>query len=154
MSKQEQQDEVQRPGPRSLLQSTPSYPPYTSNATGRTNQPQARASFGDIYQPALQRTGAPLTTSPQLAMSSAGEMGSGKVAIPALRVSKADTAKSGKKNRTSHACDQCRRAKAGCSGGTPCSRCRTTRSNCVYGDGKRDRERKCANTFLIKILID
>ena len=68
----------------------------------------------------------------------------GKVAIPALRTPQSieSSLKSGKKGRTSHACDHCRKAKAGCTGGEPCQRCRNARVACVYGDGKRDKERK------------
>ncbi|KUJ14533.1 uncharacterized protein LY89DRAFT_752603 [Mollisia scopiformis] len=67
----------------------------------------------------------------------------GKVAIPALRQPQvADSSQDHKKGRTSHACDHCRKAKAGCTGGQPCVRCKNANISCVYGDGKRDRERK------------
>jgi hypothetical protein len=68
----------------------------------------------------------------------------GKVAIPALKTPQTieSSSKSSKKGRTTHACDHCRKAKAGCTGGQPCQRCRTSRVPCVYGDGKRERERK------------
>jgi hypothetical protein len=68
----------------------------------------------------------------------------GKVAIPALRQPQnfEASSKGSKKGRTSHACDYCRKAKAGCSGEQPCSRCRSARVACVYGDGKREQDRK------------
>ena len=67
----------------------------------------------------------------------------GKVAIPALKTPlTADSSKSFKKGRTPHACDYCRKAKAGCTGEQPCSRCRSVGVQCVYGDGKRDKEKK------------
>jgi hypothetical protein len=67
----------------------------------------------------------------------------GKVAIPALKTPlTADSSKSFKKGRTPHACDYCRKAKAGCTGEQPCSRCRGAGVQCVYGDGKRDKEKK------------
>ncbi|KAJ5040634.1 uncharacterized protein L3040_006283 [Drepanopeziza brunnea f. sp. 'multigermtubi'] len=67
----------------------------------------------------------------------------GKVAIPALKNPRlADSKSSLKKGRTAHACDFCRRAKAGCTGGDPCTRCRNANVPCVYGDGKRDKDKK------------
>jgi hypothetical protein len=68
----------------------------------------------------------------------------GKVAIPALRQPQSfdSSGKGSKKGRTSHACDYCRKSKAGCSGEQPCIRCRNTRVACVYGDGKREHDRK------------
>lgn len=68
----------------------------------------------------------------------------GKVAIPPLKTSQAGetSPKDRKKGRTTHACETCRKAKAGCTGGQPCLRCRNTQVPCVYGDGKRDKERK------------
>jgi hypothetical protein len=67
----------------------------------------------------------------------------GKVAIPALKTPQtADLSKNFKKGRTPHACDYCRKAKAGCTGEQPCSRCRNAGVDCVYGDGKRMRDRK------------
>ncbi|KAE8443556.1 hypothetical protein EG329_001718 [Mollisiaceae sp. DMI_Dod_QoI] len=67
----------------------------------------------------------------------------GKVAIPALKPPQTTESSQGsKKGRTSHACDFCRKAKAGCTGGQPCMRCKNANVACVYGDGKRDRDRK------------
>jgi hypothetical protein len=68
----------------------------------------------------------------------------GKMLLPPLPKSRAEYATSSgtEKNRTSHACDKCRKAKAKCSGGQPCEKCRTEDKECIYGDGKRDRERK------------
>jgi hypothetical protein len=67
----------------------------------------------------------------------------GKVAIPALKTAQTvDSPKTLKKGRTAHACDYCRKAKSGCTGEQPCIRCRNAQVECVYGDGKRDRDRK------------
>lgn len=68
----------------------------------------------------------------------------GKMLLPPLPKSRAEYAASSRteKNRTSHACDKCRKAKAKCSGGQPCEKCRTEGKECIYGDGKRDKERK------------
>jgi hypothetical protein len=67
----------------------------------------------------------------------------GKVAIPALRTSTSfSSPQLFKKGRTPHACDHCRKAKSGCSGDQPCLRCKAAQAICVYGDGKRDKERK------------
>ena len=51
-------------------------------------------------------------------------------------------AKSKGRERTSHACDKCRKAKAKCSGGQPCDKCKAENRECYYGDGKRDKDRK------------
>lgn len=67
----------------------------------------------------------------------------GKMLLPPLQGSHAARPgnKSLEKSRTSHACDKCRRAKAKCSGGYPCDKCKNEGKDCVYGAGKRDRER-------------
>jgi hypothetical protein len=68
----------------------------------------------------------------------------GKMLLPPLPKSRAAHSGSPRteKNRTSHACDKCRKAKAKCSGGQPCDKCRNEAKECVYGDGKRDKEKK------------
>ncbi|EPE24930.1 Zn2/Cys6 DNA-binding protein [Glarea lozoyensis ATCC 20868] len=68
----------------------------------------------------------------------------GKIAIPPLRstYSSESTAKTVKKGRTAHACNNCRKTKAGCTGETPCPRCRNAGIVCQYGDGKREAEKK------------
>lgn len=68
----------------------------------------------------------------------------GKMLLPRLQQPKSSTqdAKVTGKERTSHACDKCRKAKAKCSGGQPCEKCKTESRECVYGDGKRDKVRK------------
>lgn len=68
----------------------------------------------------------------------------GKMLLPRLHQPKSsipDTKASGKE-RTSHACDKCRKAKAKCSGGEPCEKCKAEGKECVYGDGKRDKMKK------------
>jgi hypothetical protein len=101
------------------------------------------ASFSDTYQSSiLAASGIGSNYQPlQLSLNTQAAP-AGKVAIPALRTPLTDSSKSLKKGRTAHACDTCRKAKAGCSGTRPCLRCKATRAECVYGDGKRDRERK------------
>ncbi|CZR65645.1 uncharacterized protein PAC_15545 [Phialocephala subalpina] len=80
---------------------------------------------------------------PQSQLGNISQVPHGKVAIPALRPPPtAESTQGNKKGRTSHACDYCRKAKAGCTGGQPCMRCKNANVECVYGDGKRDRERK------------
>ncbi len=68
----------------------------------------------------------------------------GKLLLPPLPKSRAEYTASSRteKNRTSHACNNCRKAKAKCSGGQPCEKCRTEDKECIYGDGKRDKEKK------------
>jgi hypothetical protein len=68
----------------------------------------------------------------------------GKMLLPPLPKSRVEYAALSRtvKNRTSHACDKCRKAKAKCSGGQPCEKCRMEDKECIYGDGKRDKERK------------
>lgn len=66
----------------------------------------------------------------------------GKVAIPYIKTQAPESSRGSKKGRISHACDYCRKAKAGCSGEQPCSRCSSAGVSCFYGDGKRDKDRK------------
>jgi hypothetical protein len=68
----------------------------------------------------------------------------GKMLLPPLPKAQGGFSSCSKaeKNRTSHACDKCRKAKAKCSGGQPCDKCRNEGKECFYGDGKRDKERK------------
>jgi len=68
----------------------------------------------------------------------------GKMLLPPLPKSRADHSASSRtdKNRTSHACEKCRKAKAKCSGSQPCEKCRAENKECIYGDKKRDKERK------------
>lgn len=46
------------------------------------------------------------------------------------------------KRRISHACDRCRMMRTKCSGGEQCSKCIKDNANCVYGDRKRERNKK------------
>lgn len=69
----------------------------------------------------------------------------GKVAIPLLKqpqLAAESSSKVPRKGRISHACDLCRKAKAGCSGHLPCARCKSANMPCVYGDGKRAHDKK------------
>ncbi|TVY41819.1 putative transcriptional regulatory protein [Lachnellula occidentalis] len=88
----------------------------------------ASSTVGSATQPQL-----PLLDPPQ-----------GKVAIPALKQSRRNESASAafKRGRTSHACDNCRKSKSGCTGELPCLKCRNAGFQCVYGDGKRDKDRK------------
>lgn len=44
--------------------------------------------------------------------------------------------------RTAHACERCRLLKAKCSGGLRCEKCTADKAECIYGDGKRERNKK------------
>jgi len=46
------------------------------------------------------------------------------------------------KPRTSHACDRCRIMRTKCSGGERCTKCIKDNATCVFGDRKRERNRK------------
>lgn len=76
----------------------------------------------------------------------------GKVAIPPLKNPRISEAKALKKGRTAHACDVCRKAKAGCTGGNPCRRCKNANVPCVYGDGKRDKDRKSGRIIYLTFM--
>lgn len=67
-----------------------------------------------------------------------------KMLLPALNSSQTSniTPKGATVNQTLHACEFCRKSKTKCSGGQPCERCRTYGSQCVYRDGKREKEKK------------
>jgi len=97
--------------------------------------PSSLSGSYDMFDPSTQSRRPSINTS---------QAPPGKVAIPALRSPQtADSMSKGyKKGRTPHACDNCRKAKAGCTGEQPCLRCRNSRVSCVYGDGKRDKEKK------------
>lgn len=63
--------------------------------------------------------------------------------LPALRrCPTPPITRNAERNRTSHACDWCRRSKAKCTGGQPCQKCSHEGKDCFYGDGKRAKERK------------
>ncbi|TAQ89513.1 hypothetical protein B7494_g2172 [Chlorociboria aeruginascens] len=111
-----------------------SYRPRTTSNDTNSTYPPPQTSFSSLGSRTM--TGASSTT-----MSGPPP---GKVAIPALRSSQAaeSSQKVNKRGRTSHACDYCRKSKAGCSGEHPCTRCNNAGVLCVYGDGKRDKERK------------
>ncbi|KIW11023.1 hypothetical protein PV08_10322 [Exophiala spinifera] len=49
---------------------------------------------------------------------------------------------SANKSRTSHACDRCRVMRTKCSGGDRCTKCVKDNAGCVYGDRKRERNKK------------
>ena len=109
-----------------------SNPTFTGH-TEQSQQPQRTAFDGQAQSPPYAQRKLAITT----------QAPPGKVAIPALKTPQtADSSNSFKKGRTPHACDYCRKAKAGCTGEQPCSRCRSAGVDCVYGDGKRVRDRK------------
>ncbi|KAJ5605772.1 hypothetical protein N7510_008553 [Penicillium lagena] len=64
---------------------------------------------------------------------SAGPMA--KVAIPRTTQSSS----SNSSGRVSHACENCRDAKAKCSGHQPCNRCKESGQRCSYGDRRREK---------------
>jgi hypothetical protein len=69
----------------------------------------------------------------ELADLNAGPMA--KVAIPRTTQSTS----SNSSGRVSHACENCRDAKAKCSGQRPCNRCQDNGQLCSYGDRKREK---------------
>jgi len=120
---------------RPINYSEPSTPAFsTFGIAGQSSESQPRA----------QSIGGPSRIGGGIASPAAGKPPLGKVAIPSIRTPRPTQSarRESKKGRTSHACDACRKAKTGCSGGSPCTRCRGTGIPCIYGDGKRDKERK------------
>ncbi|RDW64228.1 hypothetical protein BP5796_10730 [Coleophoma crateriformis] len=114
------------------------YPPHPISPTAKAASAHQQISGGPWPGQAPSVSNISREQAPANALTSP----SGKVQIPAIRRGAEYANKPERKIRTSHACDNCRRAKAGCTGGQPCSRCQNTRGRCVYGDGKRDKERK------------
>lgn len=47
-----------------------------------------------------------------------------------------------RQNRTSHACDRCRAMRAKCSGDVRCEKCVKDDTVCIYGDRKREKNKK------------
>ncbi|CZT11075.1 uncharacterized protein RCO7_10158 [Rhynchosporium graminicola] len=132
----------------------PTSPPPVSRFSA-INSSQATAATIPIPQPRFaQRPPPPPPAVPSASTPGPSVHGSmsfvvssappGKVAIPALKSSSRihESSKAQKKGRTPHACDYCRKAKAGCTGGNPCARCLNANVACVYGDGKRDKDKK------------
>lgn len=66
----------------------------------------------------------------------------GKMLLQPLPRRIAATSRMSERNRTTHACEACRKAKAKCTSGQPCQKCKNEGKECVYGDGKREQERK------------
>ncbi|KAL2410635.1 hypothetical protein ABEF95_001037 [Exophiala dermatitidis] len=61
---------------------------------------------------------------------------------------------SDKRLRTSHACNRCRAMRTKCSGGARCSKCVKDGAVCVYGDRKRERNKKSGpRCRLIELVI-
>ncbi|CAG8978305.1 hypothetical protein HYALB_00005891 [Hymenoscyphus albidus] len=128
-------------GPHSLTMNIP--PRASSSLTtlssrfSKPQQPRPQSSLPISTQTSSGR----LDPSP---MRTTGSAPPGKVAIPALRTPQYSEASSStlKKCRTAHACNYCRRTKAGCTGEKPCQRCKNAGVTCTYGDGKREAEKK------------
>jgi hypothetical protein len=124
------QSGVPRPGTNFNLPPPPATsPPSSSSGTGLMSGSATITSANHWVQPINVITSYPPP---------------GKVPIPALRPPQSfeSSVKDDKKGRTSHACDYCRKAKAGCTGRQPCTRCRNARVACVYSDRKREYDRK------------
>lgn len=81
----------------------------------------------------------PVTQDPSMVGQQNAE---GKMLLMPLPRRIATTSRISERNRTTHACDLCRKAKAKCTGGQPCQKCNNEGKECIYGDGKRDKERK------------
>lgn len=123
------------------------HPPRDASAShgfAPINFAQQSNSSSTLSQPTrLSKQEQPPALGPAQFSGPAAEGLPGKVAIPSLHTSRAAESLMGsKKGRTSHACDLCRKAKTGCSGQQPCARCKSANVPCVYGDGKRDKEKK------------
>ena len=104
--------------------------------------PSSENAFHDSQHQSSSTSG-PSAIGQQNAGSSSLSAPPGKVAIPALRPSHAteSPSKNLKKGRTAHACNHCRETKLGCTGETPCPRCRNAGIDCQYG------EKKCENNY-------
>jgi len=146
MSKQEKRSRGKRPRYEAISSREapqgPGFAPVNHQSqssptiASRSEQPQQ-------HQETAFHSQAQHPSQPQQQPTIATQAPPGKVAIPALKTPQtADSSKNFRKGRTPHACDYCRKAKAGCTGGQPCSRCKSAGVDCVYGDGKRVRDRK------------
>ncbi|KAH9214215.1 fungal-specific transcription factor domain-containing protein [Leptodontidium sp. 2 PMI_412] len=123
---------------------TPQPPGFSAvNNPPAATAPQSQ--FGQQSQ-TLQRTSSHVSSRPGPSAQSVPlrpPAPPGKIAIPALKNPRiTESSKALKKGRTPHACDYCRKAKAGCTGGNPCTRCLNANVPCIYGDGKRDKDKK------------
>ncbi|KAH8599226.1 fungal-specific transcription factor domain-containing protein [Bisporella sp. PMI_857] len=148
----EQDVEENSPTPRDpLAPPTPSsvipFPPDNYSASSMPSYsnfgpPRPYAASETRSRSAAGPPSAPLT--PSIIPTAPMRAPPGKVAIPSITASlgSQSTRKGSKKGRTSHACNVCRKAKAGCTGDQPCTRCNNLGVPCIYGDGKRDKERK------------
>jgi hypothetical protein len=124
--------------------------PSGSTSSSAPYVPRSAATYPELilnpsHRPSSHsRPAASITMSPSPRTDHRTSAPPGKVAIPALRPMHGDdsSGKGSKKGRTLHACDACRKAKAGCTGEQPCQRCKAGGTLWVYGDGKRDRDRK------------
>lgn len=121
----------------------------TGKASPETPRRQANESSNlelQAYKSQMMRSSMPaFSQSQQQQPSSPSIPPPGKMLLPPLpRPNSAiiNSSTNAEKNRISHACDKCRRAKAKCSGGLPCVKCRNEGKECIYGAGKRDKERK------------
>lgn len=126
-------------GPHSLAMSPPQAPSSVTSSSrfSKSQQSKQQSSSSTSIHPGPGR----LDPS---SMRTAGSAPPGKVAIPALRTPQYPEASSTtlKKGRTAHACNYCRKTKAGCTGEKPCQRCKNAGVTCTYGDGKREAEKK------------
>jgi hypothetical protein len=146
MSKQEKRSRGKRPryeAPASrespqVRGFAPINPQSQSNPTFADHQEQYQQTQGTNFEGQARNS-----NDAQRRLAITTQAPPGKVAIPALKTPQTtDSSKNFRKGRTPHACDYCRKAKAGCTGEQPCSRCRNAGLDCVYGDGKRMRDRK------------
>jgi hypothetical protein len=118
---------------------------YTEGSAVHRSHSQRPPVLSTSYtQAQTQGSFSPSLQSSQTLQSAFAPPPAGKLLLPPLpRSQGAKEVKNRKdKHRTAHACEKCRKAKAKCSGGVPCAKCRNEGKICVYGDGKRDKERK------------
>jgi len=114
-------------------------------------EPSPQAKYGDYGGSSYMQTAQPYRLAqPNLQDQSPqqdypqGFAPPGKLLLPPLRRAPGMQSINSKndKNRTSHACDKCRKSKSKCTGGQPCDKCKNEAKECIYGYGKRDKQRK------------
>ncbi|CZT13589.1 uncharacterized protein RAG0_17087 [Rhynchosporium agropyri] len=107
-----------------------------------SNSPRTAASPSKNQAPHSSHTTWAYCPSQQL-LAEPAQAPLGKVVIPALKNPRSAASTRGLKHeRIRHACDYCRKAKAACTGENACTRCLNANIRCIYGDGKRDKDKK------------
>ena len=105
----------------------------------------------EAKSPSVPSHASTLPSQPSSSSSSSQTWRPAKVPIPRLVVPEGESGSSygaqrdaAEKQRVRHACEPCRSRKTKCSGERPtCAHCLEHRIECRYGDGKRDRAKRC-----------